>query len=152
MNIFYVQKSNNGVLMMNFWSQVMRCDKDWKKADMDDLIDQIEHVKGLIGVDHIGMGADYDGVGDVPLGLEDVSTYPNLFARILQRPGWTIEDIKKIAGLNILRVMRDVESIRDDLKGRKEDDETLDFEDVLEKFNVTACATLEDHSKNVIEA
>ena len=148
-----MQKENNGVLMMNFWSKVLRCGEDWKKANMDDLIEQIEHVKEVMGsVDHIGMGADYDGVGDVPIGLEDVSTYPNLFARLLTRDGWTKEDIKKIAGLNILRVMGDVERVRDDMSDRKEDDESLDFEDTLERLNVTACATLEDHSKNVIEA
>ena len=62
------------------------------------LQDNIEHVKNLIGVDHIGMGADYDGLpyNQLAIGLEDVSTYPNLFAKLLQRPGWTLDDVKKV--------------------------------------------------------
>ena len=58
----------------------------------------IEHVKNLIGINHVGIGADYDGLpyNQLPIGLEDVSRYPNLFARLLQRPGWTIDDVKKV--------------------------------------------------------
>ena len=84
--------------MINFWSKVIRCDENWMDADLDDVVDNIEHVKNLIGIDHIGIGADYDGLSynDLPIGLEDVSRYPNLFARLLQRPGWTIEDVKKV--------------------------------------------------------
>ena len=55
-------------------------------------------MRDLIGVDHIGLGADYDGVDVLPRGLEDVSTYPYLLARLMEDPRWTVEDIKKIAG------------------------------------------------------
>ena len=57
----------------------------------------------MIGVDYLGVGADYDGVPKTPIGLEDVSTYPNLFEKLLQDHNWSVDDIKKIAGGNILR-------------------------------------------------
>jgi membrane dipeptidase len=147
LSVHKFQKVNKGVLMMNFWSQVMRCDDDWKNSTMDDLIRQIVHVRNLIGVDHIGMGADYEGVGEFPIGLEDVSTYPNLFARLLQQPGWTIDDIKKIAGLNILRVMKDNEDMTEQLAGELENDETLEYDDRVKKANATECKTIQDNSK-----
>ena len=94
----HFQKENNGVIMVNFWSRVIRCDEKWMETNLDDVVGNIEHIKNLVGIDHIGIGADYDGLpyNDLPIGLEDVSRYPNLFARLLQRPGWTIEDIKKV--------------------------------------------------------
>lgn len=141
-----MQKENGGVLMINFWSAVIRCSDDWADAaDMDDVVRHIVYVKNLIGVDHIGMGADYDGVGSVPLGLEDVATYPNLFARLLQQPGWTAEDIKKVAGLNILRVMREVERVAaEDMADFEPDDETLVYDEFLKENNATECKTIRD--------
>ena len=66
--------------------------------------DHIDHVKALVGVDHIGLGSDFDGVGDsLPTGLKDVSMYPNLIAELLKR-GYSREDIEKICYKNIFRV------------------------------------------------
>jgi membrane dipeptidase len=68
--------------------------------------DHIEHVRTLAGADHIGVGSDFDGMGPVtPVGLEDVSKYPDLFAELIRR-GWKDGDLKKLAGLNMLRVIR----------------------------------------------
>jgi membrane dipeptidase len=78
------------------------------RASVADAAAHIDHIKKIAGIDHIGLGGDYDGISSVPVGLEDVSTYPNLTAELIRR-GYTDEDIKKILGLNILRVMRDVE-------------------------------------------
>jgi len=67
--------------------------------------DHIDHVARVAGHDHVGIGGDFDGVPDLPVGLEDVSTYPALFAELARR-GWSDTDLKKLAGLNFLRVLR----------------------------------------------
>ena len=70
--------------------------------------DHIDHIRSTVGIDYIGIGGDYDGMPAGPIGLDDVSTYPKLFAELLKR-GYSKEDLAKIAGQNILRVMRAVE-------------------------------------------
>ena len=80
------------------------------RASIDDVADHIEHVRDVAGIDHVGIGSDYWGMPDMPLGLEDVTGFPRLFAVLIQR-GWTDEDLRKLAGQNILRVMREVESV-----------------------------------------
>jgi membrane dipeptidase len=77
-------------------------------SDVERVADHIDHVVKLIGIDHVGIGSDYDGVGDsLPLGLKDVSDYPNLFYVLLKR-GYTAEDIEKICSGNIFRVWNKV--------------------------------------------
>jgi len=79
-------------------------------ATLDDVLDHFDHVVKLTGVDHVGIGSDYDGVGDsLPAGLKDVSSYPNLVAGLLER-GYSEEDIRKILGENLLRVWEAVEA------------------------------------------
>lgn len=80
-----------------------------RRASVDDVLDHFDHVVALAGIDHVGIGSDYDGVGDtLPIGLEDVSTYPNLIEGLLAR-GYSEADIEKIVGGNLLRVWRAVE-------------------------------------------
>ena len=80
-------------------------------ATLDQVLDHIDHVKALIGVEHIGIGSDYDGVGDsLPVGLKDVSSYPNLVQGLLDR-GYTDEEIKMILGGNLMRVWQQVEDL-----------------------------------------
>jgi membrane dipeptidase len=74
--------------------------------------DHIDHVARVAGHDHVGIGGDYDGNRFWPVGLEDVSGYPYLFAELLRR-GWSEEDLAKLANGNIRRVLRDAESIAD---------------------------------------
>ena len=74
------------------------------------LIDHIEHIIEVAGVDHVGIGSDYDGVSMLPEQLEDVSTYPCVTQALLDR-GHSPEDIRKILGGNMLRVMRGTEEI-----------------------------------------
>ena len=74
-----------------------------------DVADHIEHIRDVAGIDHVGMGSDFDGIPTYVEGLEDVSTYPALFAE-LSRRGWSDEDMKKLAGENLLRVMREAEA------------------------------------------
>ena len=78
-------------------------------ADISDVLDHIDHVVKLTSIDHVGIGSDYDGVGDsLPTGLKDVSSYPNLVKGLLER-GYGEEDIRKILGENILRVWQEVD-------------------------------------------
>jgi membrane dipeptidase len=81
-----------------------------KRATIDQLIAHIEHVRDVAGVDHVGIGSDYWGMVDGPLGLEDVSGFPRLFAALICH-GWSEEDLRKLAGQNLLRVMRGVEAV-----------------------------------------
>ena len=77
-------------------------------ADVETVANHIDHVVQLIGVDHVGFGSDFDGVGDsLPTGLKDVSMYPNLIYVLLKR-GYTETDIEKICGGNVLRVWQQV--------------------------------------------
>jgi membrane dipeptidase len=80
------------------------------RATIADTADHIDHIRKIAGIDHIGIGGDYDGITTVPEGLEDVSTYPYLTAELLRR-GYSDEDVKKILGLNVLRVMREAEKV-----------------------------------------
>jgi membrane dipeptidase len=78
-------------------------------ASLDDVLDHFDHVVNLVGVDHVGIGSDYDGVGDsLPTGLKDVSSYPTLIEGLLKR-GYSEADIRKILGENLLRVWQVVE-------------------------------------------
>ena len=87
-------------------------------ATIDQVVTHIEHVRAVAGVDHIGIGGDYDGTEDLPVGLEDVSGYPRLFAALADR-GWSDQDLAKLAGGNVLRVMRDVEAGARDLQATR---------------------------------
>ncbi|GLY54594.1 dipeptidase [Lentzea sp. NBRC 102530] len=75
-------------------------------ATLDDVVAHVEHAREVVGVDHIGIGGDYDGVQALPQGLEDVSAYPNLFGALLDR-GWSEDDLTKLAGANVLRVLKE---------------------------------------------
>jgi membrane dipeptidase len=80
------------------------------RATVADAADHIDHIRKVAGIDHIGLGGDFDGITSVPEGLEDVSKYPSLTAELLRR-GYKDDEIKKILGLNMLRVMRDAERV-----------------------------------------
>jgi membrane dipeptidase len=81
---------------------------DATAASMDHVINHIVHVGRSIGYDHIGIGSDYDGMFTAVEGVEDVTRYPHLVARMLER-GIVRSDVEKIIGLNVLRVLKDVE-------------------------------------------
>lgn len=74
-----------------------------------DVANHIDHIRKLAGIDHIAYGSDFDGITSTPAGLEDVSTFPALTAELLRR-GYTDDEVKKVLGLNMLRVMRAVEA------------------------------------------
>lgn len=89
--------------------------KWWKENPMPrgtihDVVDHLDHVAKVAGVDHVGIGSDYDGIGTVPEQLEDVSTYPLITQALLDR-GYSDDDIRKILGLNVLRVLRQADEV-----------------------------------------
>jgi membrane dipeptidase len=95
--------------------QLDRIKAEWKQAHprpgstLAQVADHIEHVRDVAGVEHVGLGGDFDGTAEVTVGLEDVSTYPALFAELLRR-GWTEPDCAALAGGNLLRVLRSAEA------------------------------------------
>jgi membrane dipeptidase len=108
---------HGGVIQINFGSAFLdhgyRAAEDEGKpverVDISVVADHIDHVVQLVGVDFVGFGSDFDGVGDsLPVGLEDVSKYPNLIAKLLER-GYGEADIEKICSGNVLRVWQAVE-------------------------------------------
>ena len=85
------------------------------RASIDDVVDHIEHIRDVAGIDHVGIGSDYWGMVDMPIGLEDVSGFPRLFAALIQRE-WTDEELRKLAGGNLLRAMRRAEIVAHELQ------------------------------------
>ncbi len=79
-------------------------------ATLAQVADHIEHIRAVAGIDHVGIGSDFDGIGRTPVGLEDVSKYPALLEELLRR-GWSDNDVARVAGGNILRVMREAERV-----------------------------------------
>jgi len=116
-------KNNRGLIMVTFVNNYINC-SDY--ASLDNVADHIDYLKNQIGVDYVGIGGDYDGVTNLPVGLEDVSKYPDLFAELLRR-GWSPADLEKLAGRNLVRVFREVEEVRDRLARENE----APFEDLI---------------------
>lgn len=122
-NVLQLTAKNGGVVMVTFVpgfiSQAV-ADYDAKpaaergptppKATLAQVADHIDHIRKVAGIDHIGLGGDFDGITQVVVGLEDVSKYPELTAELLKR-GYSDEDLKKILGLNVLRVMKQAEKV-----------------------------------------
>jgi membrane dipeptidase len=94
---------------------VYSVEPDWRAehpapvATLAQVADHVEHVRAVAGIDHVGIGGDYDGMPDAPRGLEDVAAYPALFAELLGR-GWSERDCAALAGGNLLRALRAAEA------------------------------------------
>ena len=121
---------NGGIVMVVFFPCIITntynaiigtCNKT--KTSIDDVIKHINHIRKIAGVDHIGIGSDYDGLPEYPDGLEDVSKFPKLFESLIEDPEnvWTDEELEKVAGKNLLRVFHEVERVRDRFSSRKAD-------------------------------
>ena len=123
-NILQIVAKNGGVVMVTFVPgfisqevadfnakpEAERKGLTAPRASLAQVADHIDHIRKVAGIDHIGLGGDFDGITDVVLGLEDVSKYPDLTAELLKR-GYKDDDVKKILGLNVLRVMRQAEQV-----------------------------------------
>ncbi len=97
---------------------------DWRKANpapratVAQVADHIDHIRKVAGIDHIGLGGDFDGITEVVKGLEDVSTYPNLTVELLKR-GYSDDDVKKVLGLNLLRAWRQADRVAAELQTQR---------------------------------
>jgi membrane dipeptidase len=80
------------------------------RATLAQVADHVDHIRRVAGADHVGIGSDFDGIATIPQGLEDVSKFPDLIAEVLRR-GWNEQDVRKLVGLNVLRVMRVAEQV-----------------------------------------
>jgi membrane dipeptidase len=82
-------------------------------ATIGQVADHIDHAREVAGIDHIGIGGDFDGTDDLPAGLTDVSGYPRLLAELADR-GWSESDLRALTGRNVLRVLREAERVADE--------------------------------------
>ncbi len=93
----------------------------WKSAHpapavgVADVADHVQHIREVAGVDHVGIGSDFDGIPEAPAGLDGVDKYPALFAELARR-GWSDADLAKLAGANVLRAMQDAEAVATHLR------------------------------------
>jgi membrane dipeptidase len=85
---------------------------------LEQVADHIEHIRQVAGVDHVGLGSDFDGIPDGPRGLESVAGFPNLLVELMRR-GWTDGDVAKVAGENVLRVMSAAASVSARLRAQR---------------------------------
>jgi len=135
-------KENGGIIMINFYTGFIAS----RNASIYDVIAHINHIRSVIGPDHIGLGGDYDGVSSTPVGLEDVSKFPDLFD-LLAEDGhgyepWNREDLQKLAGLNLIRVYKEVENVRDQLlNGTLINDKSISRDDLIATNVTLTCRT-----------
>ncbi|KAJ6263464.1 hypothetical protein Dda_2028 [Drechslerella dactyloides] len=121
-------KRNDGVVQVNFAPDFVTQSGDGN-ATLADVADHVQYIGNRIGWDHVGFGSDYDGIGSTPVGLEDISKYPDLIAELLRR-GVADDDVRKATGRNVMRVWRATEAVaarlqeggepelEDDVRGR----------------------------------
>ncbi|CAN7327166.1 dipeptidase [Terrabacter sp. LjRoot27] len=106
------------------WEAFGRFTAGWQRehpkpdATIEQVVAHLEHVREVAGIDHIGIGGDYDGTDTFPVGLEDVSGYPRLVAALLDR-SWSEAEVARLVRGNTLRVMRDVEAVARDLQATR---------------------------------
>ncbi|XP_012515935.1 PREDICTED: dipeptidase 2-like [Propithecus coquereli] len=111
-DILQLLKKNGGIVMVSLSMGVLQCNP---LANVSTVADHFDHIKAIIGSEFIGIGGDYDGAGQFPQGLEDVSKYPVLIEELLRR-GWSEEELQGVLRGNLLRVFGQVEQVREENK------------------------------------
>ncbi len=119
-HVLKLMPENGGVVMVNFMSGFVVPTAELKanrtaRGTLGTVVDHIDHIVKVAGIDHVGLGADYDGVTRLPVGLEDVSKYPDITLELVKR-GYTREQIHKILGGNVLRALRRAEEVARELQ------------------------------------
>ncbi|KAK2491054.1 hypothetical protein MC885_008944 [Smutsia gigantea] len=107
--LFLEQNQTGSLVMVNFYNDYVSCKKE---ATLSQVADHLDHIKKVAGVGAVGFGGDFDGVSRLPLGLEDVSKYPDLVAELLRRQ-WTEAEVRGALADNLLRVFEAVEQVSD---------------------------------------
>ena len=140
-DVLEMVKENGGIVMAIFGSCYVN--DDCHDATVGDVVKHINHIRKVAGVDHVGIGSDYNGIKDLPIGLKDVSGFPKVFEALIKDKTfeWTDEDLEKLAGRNILKVLRAVEKVRDDLAQSKADNTWINQKDLRGK---TECKTMSE--------
>ncbi|XP_063886045.1 dipeptidase 1-like isoform X4 [Scylla paramamosain] len=116
-----------GLVLVTFDPASLTCGRP---ASVRDVVAHINHVRTMAGVDYVGLGAGYNIFNSTPRGLEDASHYPEVFAELLKDSSWSLQDLKKLAGLNLLRVMRQVEQMKDKLAEEPPSEEIIPIHDI----------------------
>ncbi|XP_066938803.1 dipeptidase 1-like [Macrobrachium rosenbergii] len=123
-DVLLTLRENGGVIMVNFFPVFLSDDP--YNTTISNVVEHINYIRDLIGEDYVGIGSDFNGVSFLPIGLEDVSKYPDLFAELLlDEERWNDESLKKLAGLNLIRAFKEIEKVRDDLSGMLPVDEPI---------------------------
>ncbi|XP_067005809.2 dipeptidase 1 [Anabrus simplex] len=112
-SVLKLMADNGGVVMVSFYNDFLTCSQT---ARMEDVMRHLTHIRDVAGEDHVGIGAGYDGINRTPVGLEDVSRYPILLAELARTKGWTMSQLEKLAGKNLLRVLRSVEKVKEQMR------------------------------------
>lgn len=147
---------NGGVVMVNFMSGYVvpktQLEKDRNaRGDYKIVCDHLEHIIKVAGIDHVGIGSDYDGVRSLPVGLDDVSYYPNLTQELLNR-GYNKEQIHKILGGNVIRALAQAEQVAKDLKTGKLSFSDPENEKAPELFRLKVSAGEFDRVNSIVRA
>ena len=115
------------------YDEYVALEKQWAaqfpRPPLKSLIDHIDHVAKVAGIDHVGLGSDFDGVTSLPQEIDSVADLPKITAALVER-GYSREDIHKILGGNFLRVMREVEATARQIRAERKESDALSFEDV----------------------
>jgi membrane dipeptidase len=107
-DVLWKLKANDGIIMATFYPEFVH--ENSSAASLSHVADHIQYIGELIGYRHVGIGSDFDGMARGPVGLEDVSKYPDLLQELMER-GIAAEHVQGVMGLNVLRVLAQVENI-----------------------------------------
>lgn len=119
-------KQQRGLIMVNFHSNFVSCSDE---ANISHVADHFDHIKQVAGAESVGVGGDFDGAVNFPLGLEDVSKYPALIQELLRR-NWTESELADVLRHNFLRVFEEVERVRDQLSSTRPSEVQIPLEEV----------------------
>ena len=106
-DMLHALSGNGGVMQVNFYPAFLSDNYESRLPSVSDVADHIDHAVNVAGIDHVGIGTDYDGIEITPAGLEDISKLPMVFDELTKR-GYSDDQIEKIAGGNFIRVFNEV--------------------------------------------
>ncbi|XP_051057373.1 dipeptidase 1 [Phodopus roborovskii] len=121
-DVLQLVKDTRSLVMVNFYSKHVSCSKD---ATLSHVADHLDYIKKVAGPEAVGLGGDYDGVTELPRGLEDVSKYPDLIAELLRR-NWTDTEVRGVLANNLMRVFLEVEKASNNMQVPEEEPIPLD--------------------------
>ncbi|XP_052023036.1 dipeptidase 1 isoform X1 [Apodemus sylvaticus] len=116
-DVLQLVRNTSSLVMVNFYSEFVSCSDS---ATLSQVADHLDHIKKVAGPGAVGLGGDYDGVTRLPVGLEDVSKYPDLIAELLRR-NWTETEVRGVLSDNLLRVFSAVEQISNSMQAPEEE-------------------------------